>query len=79
MLVIMTVALLIFGPKKLPEIGKTLGKTLRGFQDAANEFQNEFKREAELLEQAKSLPQNPTNPPIAQDPPQPVNGEPHQG
>jgi sec-independent protein translocase protein TatA len=50
MAVIMVVALLIFGPKKLPEIGRSLGKTIRSFQDASNEFQNEFKREAEQLE-----------------------------
>ncbi|MBW4646712.1 MAG: TatA/E family twin arginine-targeting protein translocase [Goleter apudmare HA4340-LM2] len=49
---IFVVALLIFGPKKLPEIGRTLGKTLRSFQEASNEFQSEFKREAEQLEQS---------------------------
>jgi sec-independent protein translocase protein TatA len=49
---IMVVALLIFGPKKLPEIGRSLGKAVRGFQEASNEFQNEFKREAEQIEQA---------------------------
>jgi sec-independent protein translocase protein TatA len=49
---IMVVALLIFGPKKLPEIGRSLGKTIRGFQEASNEFQNEFKREAEQIEAA---------------------------
>jgi sec-independent protein translocase protein TatA len=48
---IMVVALLIFGPKKLPEIGRSLGKTVRGFQEASSEFQSEFKREAEQLEQ----------------------------
>jgi sec-independent protein translocase protein TatA len=48
---IFVVALLIFGPKKLPEIGRTLGKTLRSFQEASNEFQSEFKREAEQIEQ----------------------------
>ncbi|WP_413175377.1 TatA/E family twin arginine-targeting protein translocase [Anabaena azotica] len=52
MAVIMVVALLIFGPKKLPEIGRSLGKTIRSFQEASNEFQNEFKREAEQIEQA---------------------------
>jgi sec-independent protein translocase protein TatA len=51
MAVIMVVALLIFGPKKLPEIGRSLGKTIRSFQDASNEFQNEFKKEAEKLDQ----------------------------
>ncbi|MBD2598441.1 TatA/E family twin arginine-targeting protein translocase [Nostoc spongiaeforme FACHB-130] len=52
MALIMIVALLIFGPKKLPEIGRSVGKAIRGFQDASNEFQNEFKREAEQIEQA---------------------------
>jgi sec-independent protein translocase protein TatA len=46
---IFAVALLVFGPKKLPEIGKTLGKTIRSFQDATKEFENEFKREAEAM------------------------------
>ncbi len=45
LLVILAVALLIFGPKKLPEIGRSLGKAIRGFQDASKEFENEFKRE----------------------------------
>jgi len=52
MALIMIVALLIFGPKKLPEIGRSVGKAIRGFQEASNEFQNEFKREAEQIEQA---------------------------
>jgi sec-independent protein translocase protein TatA len=52
MVLIFVVALLIFGPKKLPEIGRSLGKAIRSFQDASNEFQSEFKREAEQIEQA---------------------------
>ncbi len=52
MAVIMVVALLVFGPKKLPEIGRSLGKAIRGFQDASKEFENEFKREARQLEES---------------------------
>ncbi|MBD2679500.1 MULTISPECIES: TatA/E family twin arginine-targeting protein translocase [Nostoc] len=52
MAVIMVVALLIFGPKKLPEIGRSVGKTIRSFQEASKEFQNEFQKEAEQLEEA---------------------------
>ncbi|MGB3536403.1 MAG: TatA/E family twin arginine-targeting protein translocase [Microcoleaceae cyanobacterium] len=55
MAVIMILALLIFGPKKLPEIGRSLGKAMRGFQDASEEFEQEFKREAQQLEK-KSHP-----------------------
>ncbi len=52
MALIMIVALLIFGPKKLPEIGRSLGKAIRSFQDASREFQNEFQKEAAQLEEA---------------------------
>ncbi|WP_159783378.1 TatA/E family twin arginine-targeting protein translocase [Sodalinema gerasimenkoae] len=48
-IVILVIALLIFGPKKLPEIGSSLGKAIRSFQDASKEFENEFKRESEQL------------------------------
>jgi sec-independent protein translocase protein TatA len=56
MALIMVLALLVFGPKKLPEIGRSLGKAIRGFQDASKEFENEFKREAERLEQVVNEP-----------------------
>ena len=39
---ILVLALLIFGPKKLPELGKQLGKTLKSLKKASNEFQNEI-------------------------------------
>lgn len=50
MALILVIALLVFGPKKLPEIGRSLGKAIRGFQDASKEFENEFKQEAQQLE-----------------------------
>ena len=34
LLVILGIALLVFGPKKLPELGKGLGQSIRGFRDA---------------------------------------------
>jgi sec-independent protein translocase protein TatA len=44
------VVLLVFGPKKLPEIGKSLGKALKSFQEASNDFQSEFKKEVDAIE-----------------------------
>jgi sec-independent protein translocase protein TatA len=41
--VIAAIGLLVFGPKRLPELGKTLGRTLRGFQSASQEFEQEFR------------------------------------
>jgi sec-independent protein translocase protein TatA len=43
MIVILVLALLVFGPKKLPEIGSSIGKAIRGFQDATKEFESELK------------------------------------
>ncbi|AFZ12174.1 Sec-independent protein translocase TatA [Crinalium epipsammum PCC 9333] len=56
MAIIMVIALLVFGPKKLPEIGRSLGKGIRGFQQASSDFEAEFKREAEQIEQAVNTP-----------------------
>ena len=44
MVVIGALALIVFGPKRLPEIGRTLGKTLKGFQAASSEFEKEIKQ-----------------------------------
>lgn len=52
---IFIIALLIFGPKKLPEIGRSLGQAIRGFKDASKEFETEFKREAQQLEEAVKM------------------------
>ncbi|KMZ66687.1 Sec-independent protein translocase protein TATA, chloroplastic [Zostera marina] len=43
--VIAGVAALVFGPKKLPEIGRNFGKTIKSFQEAAKEFETELKKE----------------------------------
>jgi sec-independent protein translocase protein TatA len=55
MALITIVALLVFGPKKLPEIGRSVAKTLRSFQDASKEFENEFKKEAASIEKSISM------------------------
>ena len=62
--VILILALLIFGPKKLPELGKQLGKTLKSLKKASNEFQNEIDQamnEDDKEESSKSIGSNQTN------------------
>ena len=62
--VILILALLIFGPKKLPELGKQLGKTLKSLKKASNEFQSEIDQvmnEEDKDESPKSLESNQTN------------------
>ena len=48
---IFVLALLIFGPKKLPELGKTIGKALTEFRRASTELKSTFDREMASIEQ----------------------------
>jgi len=59
MAVIAAVGLLVFGPKRLPELGRTLGRTLKGFQSASREFEQEF-RQAIDTETVTARPNSPT-------------------
>lgn len=60
MALIMVLALLVFGPKKLPEIGRSMGKAIKGFQEASREFEEEFKKEAQQIEKAVTAPMKAT-------------------
>jgi sec-independent protein translocase protein TatA len=51
MIFIFLLALLILGPKKLPEIGRTLGKGMAEFRRASNELRSTFEREMSTIEQ----------------------------
>lgn len=57
LVIIIVFALLIFGPDKMPEIGKMLGKGLRMFQDAKQEVETTVKTEVFKPEDAKMLRQ----------------------
>lgn len=79
MAVILVIALLVFGPKKLPEVGRSLGKAIRGFQDASKEFESEFKREAEQIEQTVKKPRLPESQEVATTKPATVDsGDPEE-
>jgi len=43
-------ALLLFGPRRLPEIGRTLGKTIADFRRATNDFKSSLEREVRMEE-----------------------------
>src|SRR5215470_17402091 len=58
MAVIFLVALVLFGPKKLPELGRTIGKALTEFRRASNDLKATFEREMHTLErESESLHQ----------------------
>jgi sec-independent protein translocase protein TatA len=50
MIVIFFLALVLFGPKKLPELGRTIGKAITEFRRASNDLKASFEREMQTLE-----------------------------
>lgn len=48
LLLILVVALIIFGPRKLPELSRTIGKSLNEFRRASDEFKRTWEREVEM-------------------------------
>ena len=42
LIVILIIALLVFGPKRLPDMGRSLGKAIREFRNAGKEIQNDI-------------------------------------
>jgi sec-independent protein translocase protein TatA len=59
-LLILIIALLLFGPRKLPELGKSLGRAIREFKRASTELQETLERE---VEEVKRMESSPTPPP----------------
>ena len=49
LLLILVVALIVFGPRKLPEIGKNMGRMLGEFRKASNDFQRTIEEEVEAV------------------------------
>ena len=59
LVIIFVIALIVFGPRKLPELGKSLGKSLAEFKRASNELRNSLEEEIrveEERERAKAAP-----------------------
>ncbi len=50
LLIILTLALIIFGPRKLPELGRSLGRSLGEFKRASNELRNTLDEEIRIEE-----------------------------
>jgi len=55
LILILIIALIIFGPKKLPEIGRAFGQTLREFKKSTKELTDDVMEEFEDGNQKKTL------------------------
>ena len=68
LIIIFVIALIIFGPRKLPELGRSLGKSIAEFKKASNELRNTLEEEIRLedqrtkVEAAKPAPESPASP-----------------
>jgi sec-independent protein translocase protein TatA len=51
LVIIFVIALIIFGPRKLPELGKSLGRSINEFKRASNELRNTLEEEVRIDEQ----------------------------
>ena len=49
-IIILAVALLVFGPKKLPEVGRSIGKALREFRKTSDEIKEKIEEEIQVEE-----------------------------
>jgi len=55
MLLILAIALIVIGPKKLPDLAKSLGRAMREFKKATNEFKETMQIDSELAEVKKAF------------------------
>src|SRR5207247_3220603 len=71
LIIILVIALIIFGPRKLPELGRSLGRSINEFKKASNELRSTLEDEIRVEEQrdhataaASATPPAATPPPV---------------
>jgi sec-independent protein translocase protein TatA len=69
LIIIFVIALIIFGPRKLPELGRSLGKSLNEFKRASNELKNTLDEEIRVEEQRSTERQRVSEPARSTYPP----------
>ena len=62
LIIILTIALIIFGPRKLPELGRSLGRSLNEFKRASNELRHTLDEEIRIEDQRSTERQRPPEP-----------------
>jgi sec-independent protein translocase protein TatA len=70
LIIILVIALIIFGPRKLPELGRSLGRSINEFKKASNELRSTLEEEIRIEEQhEKTTAAASATPPAATPPP----------
>jgi len=65
LVLILVIALLVFGPRKLPELGRALGRAMREFRRASDEFRSTLETNLELNEPGPAPAETPATEPLA--------------
>ena len=73
LIVIFVVALLVFGPRRLPELGRSLGKGLAEFRRASSDLKNSIEREIQAADIAAEVESAKIVQPVAEKPSAPSN------
>ena len=68
LVIIFVIALIVFGPRKLPELGKSLGKSLAEFKRASNELRNSLEEEIRVEEEKDRTAKSPAPAAVAAAP-----------
>jgi sec-independent protein translocase protein TatA len=55
LLLIFVIALIVFGPKKLPELGKSIGRAMAEFKKASDDFQESMRTEMKEVEKSAGV------------------------
>ena len=58
LIIILVVALLLFGPKKLPELGRSIGQTMKEIKKSTKEIRDEFQDEIDEVKEAVDTVKN---------------------
>ena len=58
LIIIFVIALIVFGPRKLPELGKSLGRGLSEFKRASNDLRNSLEEEIRIEEEHEQRPRS---------------------
>ncbi len=64
LIIILVIALIIFGPRKLPELGRSLGRSLSEFKRASNELKSTLEEEIRFEDQRSAERQRPVESPV---------------
>jgi sec-independent protein translocase protein TatA len=76
LIIIFVIALIIFGPRKLPELGRSLGKSLSEFKRASNELRSTLEEEIRMEDQRADLEARRKGQPAGPPPPPTDTAEP---